>query len=87
MEGKDVIMCHAPPGGEGGELDLQASVTLILVDIKKNVELMNPLYVMCVVIVLACSIMYLFKASFVFVNESRKLLALLCNSVLQACNN
>ena len=86
-DGEDVVICNSSSDGEGEEVDLQGSMTLILVDIKKNVELLNPFYVLLVVIVLASSIMYLFKATFVFLNASRKLIVSLCNSMSQAyCN-
>ena len=86
-DAEDVVICNSSSDGEGEEVDLQGSMTLILVDIKKNVELLNPFYVMLVVIVVASSIMFLFKATFVFLNASRKLIVSLCNSVSQACYN
>ena len=87
IDGKDVVICHVSSSAEGGELDVQAYATLILVDIQKNVGLLNPPYVMLAVVVLASCIMFLCKATFAFLNESRKLLTVVCNSVLQACNN
>ena len=86
-DGEDIVICNSSSDCVGEEMNLQGSMTLILVDIKKNVELLNPFYVMLVVIVLASSIMYLFKATFVFLNASRKLIVLICNRVSQACNN